>query len=145
MGRMCGFASRGTRCDSFNKTKSLSSKTSLNLGWMWLITSMKIENIDNLKIENGTLGGCGFPRCPSSTSPLLQSQICPFSSTRPVRSDDSHDYLNNGNDYEIKNDSAAAADDDDENTEIKMTKPMVALWEKVEKYLNFGNTKKTIS
>ena len=140
MGRMCGFASRGTRCDSFNKTKSLSSKTSLNLGWMWLITSMKIENIDNLKIENGTLGGCGFPRCPSSTSPLLQSQICPFSSTRPVRSDDSHDDLDN--DYEIKNDSAA--DDDDKNTEIKMTKPMVAQWENVEKILEIQKYQKTI-
>ena len=77
------------------------------------------------------MGECGSPRCPSSTSPLLQSQIGPFSSTRPVRSDDSHD----DNKYDDQNYSAAAADDDDKNTERKMTKPMVAWWEKVEKIL----------
>ena len=45
-------------------------------------------------------------------------------------------------DYEIKNDSAA--DDDDKNTEIKMTKPMVAQWENVEKILEIQKYQKTI-
>merc|ERR1719300_873421 len=44
IGRMCGFASSGTGFDNLSNTKSLSSKTSLNLGWMWL-SLMSILNL----------------------------------------------------------------------------------------------------